>query len=573
MKRYGAFLLLLLMLSCLGCRRNTLEELEFFTARNLAPEVLDLDEVRLRGNIDGLSRTVIDSCGFVWSFDLAAVQTLGTNVRRLRANVPTNDEDFSALYPPEMLQQGKTFFFRAFAASGERIFYAPTVENYSFGEVVALTGLPAQVINNTAQVRGRITGLKAAGAELQAHGHTWSATDHTPSIEEDCDSTDLGVLVADKDFSSLLEKGLLFNTRYFVRAYARSEGRTWYSATTDTVEIRDGWQKVGVFFPYHEGAGVGADAYGRAFLGFGCELESGCELPDLNKRFWEYDPTTHVFTEKTSFPGLVLRSNGATVAMLDTVYHIFGEYFDPVNNVTVTVRDFLQYSISADTWTKKTVPASMSARSRAVAFALTPNLYTGTGNKIGAAEPAANDFWQYAPAKGAWRKVAGLPLRLATEPNKTFYKGRYEAVAFTVDGIAYVGGGRTESFLLKDFWKFVPPLTDAAQDTGRWEFVGFFPGVARAEAVAFSINGRGYYGMGVNTTEGYLDDFWEFDPATELWRARFVFPGGKRQETIGFSLLGSGYVIGGLERTVAPNGVQIKNTLRDDVWRYVPEKQ
>jgi N-acetylneuraminic acid mutarotase len=70
-----------------------------------------------------------------------------------------------------------------------------------------------------------------------------------------------------------------------------------------------------------------------------------------------------------------------------------------------------------------------------------------------------------------------------------------------------------------------------------------FPGSPRHNAVAFEINGKGYFGTGLtNIGNPYLNDFWEYDPATDQWTQIDNFPGDGRASSSAFTLNGKGYV-------------------------------
>ena len=103
---------------------------------------------------------------------------------------------------------------------------------------------------------------------------------------------------------------------------------------------------------------------------------------------------------------------------------------------------------------------------------------------------------------GAWDKMGdfeGIP--------------RGGSVTFTINGVAYVGGGFNYDAVLQgvsptgrlaDFWRY-----DALGDS--WTQVADFPGTPRSQAVAFSLNGKGYVGTGTDGTYD-LSDFYVFDP-------------------------------------------------------------
>src|SRR5947207_9637065 len=55
----------------------------------------------------------------------------------------------------------------------------------------------------------------------------------------------------------------------------------------------------------------------------------------------------------------------------------------------------------------------------------------------------------------------------------------------------------------------------------------------RALAVGFSIGDKGYIGTGSPFDNTYLDDFWEYDPATDTWTQKADFAGGARMGAVG----------------------------------------
>lgn len=117
---------------------------------------------------------------------------------------------------------------------------------------------------------------------------------------------------------------------------------------------------------------------------------------------------------------------------------------------------------------------------------------------------------------------------------------RAYAVCFNLGDNEYLGLGRSNKTWYSDFWKY-------NIQTSSWDSVGVdpFKGVPRIKAIAFSINGKGYVGTGIDADGNYLKDFWEFDPTREKgkqWDSIAPFPGGKRAGCVGFSIGNLGYV-------------------------------
>lgn len=98
---------------------------------------------------------------------------------------------------------------------------------------------------------------------------------------------------------------------------------------------------------------------------------------------------------------------------------------------------------------------------------------------------------------------------------------------------------------------------------GTWVQKANFGGNARIEAAAFSIGTKGYIGTGVSsfTPLVYYQDFWEYDPATDVWTQKADVPPFKRFGAIGFSVGSKGYI--GL-------GKSSTGTVQNDLWEYNP---
>ena len=129
---------------------------------------------------------------------------------------------------------------------------------------------------------------------------------------------------------------------------------------------------------------------------------------------------------------------------------------------------------------------------------------------------------------------------------------RTEAVSFTIGRKAYVcsgyaGNGRQ----LQDLWEY-------DYDGKFWTQKKPLPGPARNFATGFSIGDKGYVGTG---TDGFslFKDLWEYDPSADSWTPKADLPGNGRREAVGFSVNGKGYIACGYDG----------NYLRD-CWEYTP---
>lgn len=126
------------------------------------------------------------------------------------------------------------------------------------------------------------------------------------------------------------------------------------------------------------------------------------------------------------------------------------------------------------------------------------------------------------------------------------------AVGFSIGNKGYVGTGRGVSVYLKDFWEYDPA-------TNVWTQKADIGGVARIGGTGFSIAGKGYLGLGFDGIN-HLIDFWEFNPSTNVWTAKANFGGAGRRETVGFAIGNKGYV-----------GTGYTSFYVNDFWEYDPQ--
>ncbi|MEO7047899.1 MAG: T9SS type A sorting domain-containing protein [Ferruginibacter sp.] len=149
---------------------------------------------------------------------------------------------------------------------------------------------------------------------------------------------------------------------------------------------------------------------------------------------------------------------------------------------------------------------------------------------------SAKDFWEYDPATNMWTQKADFGGSF-----RTF------AVGFSIESKGYIGTGfakqpNNNSPYVKDFWEYDPA-------TNIWTQKADFGGSGRSFAVGFSIGSKGYIGLGedFNISLNVKKDFWEYDPGTNMWTQRADFAGSTRTRAVGFSIGTKGYIGAGLD--------------------------
>lgn len=127
-----------------------------------------------------------------------------------------------------------------------------------------------------------------------------------------------------------------------------------------------------------------------------------------------------------------------------------------------------------------------------------------------------------------------------------------EAVAFSINNKGYIIGGIDENGNYKnEVWEM---------STSGWTKKSNFPGGPRANAVVFVIKDKAYIGTGSDGTSLYTT-FYEYTPATDGWKPIASFPGTARKNAIAFTADSTGYV---------GTGSDAGNTMLNDIWAYNP---
>lgn len=264
------------------------------------------------------------------------------------------------------------------------------------------------------------------------------------------------------------------------------------------------------------------------------------------KDFWEYDPATDIWTQRAdlisevaSSPAFSIGNKGYTGVRLDN------------SNV---IKGFAEYTPSNNTWVRKADLGEI-ARQNAAGFAIGNKGYIGLGQDE--SYETKKDFWEYDPNTDTWTRkgdFGGL--------------GRYHARGFSIGNKGYICGGigvvydgtdvadpSTNAF--KDFWEY-DPVTDT------WTRKSNIGGPGRQGIVGFSIGNKGYIygGLAWDLHEVNNKDFWEYDPATDVWTKKADFGGISRSFAAGFSVGQKGYVGTGFSMELAAN--------TKDFWEYNP---
>lgn len=190
--------------------------------------------------------------------------------------------------------------------------------------------------------------------------------------------------------------------------------------------------------------------------------------------FWEFDPSTHTWAQKTDFPG-ERRDKAAIFAVNQNVYVGIGSDFNLSANNKV-FHDFYKYDPFLNVWSRISDLNSdeYNARTEASTFVIGSIAYL-TG---GARTTGMYDAWKYTSSTDQWIRIADFP------------DARNYASSFTLNGKGYiVNGTSVGGWETNQCWEYDPTPNEWKQsyDIGhRRRYRGF----------AFSVNGIAFVGGG-----------------------------------------------------------------------------
>ncbi len=200
-------------------------------------------------------------------------------------------------------------------------------------------------------------------------------------------------------------------------------------------------------------------------MGYICE---GIDSINVFHDLWQYDQTTNAWTQKADYPDTTTNAIYLRGFSLGSIGFVMSE----------ANWDCYGYDTASNAWSPKAYnpfPASIINR---VAFTIGNKAYSGTGMLISGSE-SYKDFWEYDPSLDAWTQKADVG---------TGDSARCSAIAFSINGKGYIGGGEDDGFLygvgLNDFWEY-----DTA--TNAWTQKSNIPQMP-SYGSTFVINGKGY---------------------------------------------------------------------------------
>ena len=423
-----------------------------------------------------------------------------------------------------------------------------------FSTTINLSARLDTVINNMARLEGSISGLQDLNGTVDIRGFVIAAHD-TPTYGTD-DRIEVVGNSRDDDAYLIEFKDLAFNTTYHARPFVLVDGNVTHGLPI-SFRIKDGWVlKTNSITGRPQGLSkvVSVSTDNASYFGIGCTYQLICNESTNSTILWQYgsEQIQDGIPIKTCSLEEMYRENAVAFELDGAIYLGLGRTkFD--NDTDIIHDDFLIYRPGAACFEPFETAFPGKGRWAAVAFTLNGKAYVGTGVDEDRDELA--DFYEFDPIHNTWDSI-GFANEITQTGAKV--KGRKNAIAFSVGEQAYYGLGSRRGDIA-DLWRL-------NIETKEWELVtNEFNGTARSGANTFVLNnslcyiGGGFSGNATNEQD-FFNDFWEFDPTTGDQRKVAPFPGTGRRYAIAFSFNGKGYYGGGENHERAFN----------DLWEYTP---
>jgi len=317
-------------------------------------------------------------------------------------------------------------------------------------------------------------------AEIIRYGFVWSKIDNSTGDTEY--SKIINSHLRTNEYSMQINSGLILNQTYTVRAYIETKRYKVYGNAIPFMSLGSLPPEISDFTPKFGPIGTKVTITGKNFIN---------NPQNILVRFGNFEAIVNSASETELL---------VTSPVITEAHKV---------NITVEIAKMTVESTGSFDmyfpW-KRTSDFPGASRMRPVAFSIGNKGYIGLG--IGY-DGNYKDFWEYNPENDKWNQLPDFPG-----------DGRQTSVAFVIDGKAYVCLGNsynsiTDSYIIyKETWEFDP-------NGNVWAKKADFPGDDRTSGIGFSINGKGYAGLGTyfdGMALYYIMDFWEYNPLTNSWK-------------------------------------------------------
>jgi len=324
--------------------------------------------------------------------------------------------------------------------------------------------------------------------------------------------------------------------------------------TTDSLrestEMVGKWTEKAVFPGGARYGAFGFSLNNKIYLGGGHQaFQLGNDSKDnILKDFWQYDPTTNVWTQRANLPfsGILY---GVSFTINEKGYLTAGIVDEASSNVFTYSNSLWEYNPKLDEWTQKKSFPGIS-RVYAVGFSHDQKGYVGLGNSADAGT-FYNDLWQYNVEEDSWSQKQSLTIA-GEKYALSLSTSQYGYIILSNNGAAVNACWRYD--FNKDGWSKVEGLNAYAPEDARFTGTGF--------VLNDRIYYKPFYKRSNEPLASYSSDFWSYNAHTNQWQKAIDTRGFNLPNKIGFAVKNKGYLV--LGHNFSARSLQTTTSL----WEY-----
>ncbi|MDR6967163.1 N-acetylneuraminic acid mutarotase [Flavobacterium arsenatis] len=253
--------------------------------------------------------------------------------------------------------------------------------------------------------------------------------------------------------------------------------------------------------------GVAVGVEGKGYVGLGTRNDPASPYNQgINTNIWyEYNPTTDIWTAKQNFMNSDSTSDfytsisEASITAVGSDIYVFGGHVRYFSSTYLSNDNLYKYNTLTDEWTS--VDEELGGnRKEAMGVFVNGKLYAGGGQD----GEETSDFHEYDPQNDSWQQKASFPIKFSNVGatsigNKGYFIGGYQRV-----------GPTGSSLYTSKFFEY-----DASSDV--WTEKENYPGGSRRSLVVENYNDEVYAGFGFNGSGGFVQGFYKYNPTSDTW--------------------------------------------------------
>ena len=214
-----------------------------------------------------------------------------------------------------------------------------------------------------------------------------------------------------------------------------------------------------------------------------------------------------------------------------TIFTVGSKAYATLSVQVTTNKSLYAFDPTTNQWTAlANFPGQALGGGTGKAFSIGNKGYTVTYEPAASGSGYRYALWEYDVPTNSWLLKSNLPKPAGQDLSPE--------VAFSIGSKAYMYFTGTASMPQSTalFYEFDPA-------TNIWKVLTNFPGEKRYQTASFVLNSYGYIGTGRDIFGYPTDDFYRYKPSDNTWTQVRDYSGGLTRLTLSFSLNNKGYVI------------------------------